>query len=98
MGQPADGKTLQLSEPVELVTALPLREVHDWLSDHQLNHAAPVDLRRMKPDSALLEHVLLGTRSLQGLADAEVQALHYAVPGAPPCPGLWEAKGNKVQQ
>ncbi|EFN53067.1 hypothetical protein CHLNCDRAFT_137356 [Chlorella variabilis] len=80
MGQPADGKTLQLSEAVELVTGLPLKEVYDWLSDHQLNQAAPVDLRRVKPDSALLEEVFLGTRPVQGLADAEVRALHYAVP------------------
>ena len=29
MGQPADGKTLQLSEAVELVTALPLKEADD---------------------------------------------------------------------
>lgn len=98
MGQPADGKTLQLSEAVELVTALPLKEVYDWLSDHQLNQAAPVDLRRVKPDSALLEEVFLGTRPVQGLADAEVRALHYAVPGAPPCPGLWGPEDNKLYQ
>ena len=98
MGQPADGKTLQLPEVVELVTALPLKEVYDWLSDHQLNQAAPVDLRRVKPDSALLEEVFLGTRPVQGLADAEVRALHYAVPGAPPCPGLWGPEDNKLYQ
>ena len=69
-------------EPVVL-TAEPLQlaDVPTWLQEYQFDADAPVDLRRIKPDSELWLDVLTRQRSIASLSDDEVLRLRYNATG-----------------
>ncbi|KAL4437371.1 hypothetical protein ABPG75_004510 [Micractinium tetrahymenae] len=80
---PPEGLALMLFER-RLCTPepLPLAELDNWLHAYQRDPAAPVDLRRKKPDSHLWWEVTTLQRSVESLADDEVDSLRYLAPGA----------------
>ncbi|KAL4437373.1 hypothetical protein ABPG75_004512 [Micractinium tetrahymenae] len=74
---PPEGLALMLFER-RLCTPepLPLAELDNWLHAYQRDPAAPVDLRRKKPDSHLWWEVTTLQRSVESLTDDEPIPVH----------------------
>jgi hypothetical protein len=79
-GQVPAGRELQVSEPVQLKSALPIADVFGWLEEYQYNYESPVDLRLK--GSHFMQDLHLGDVSLSDLSDDQLKGLHYLVPCA----------------